>query len=68
MKLSYFVVQCLSDGEWINYSCRYFIHGLSGALKEYKTFKREKPNIQLRIAKGKDEIRNIRRDRDEVVI
>ena len=68
MKLSYFVVQCLSNGEWLNYSCRYFIHGLSGALKEYKCSKEKNPNIQFRIARGKDEIRNIRRNRDEVVI
>jgi len=56
MKLRYFVVQSLDNGEWINYSCRYFLRGLAGALNCYKFARLKKPNLKLRIAKGKDDI------------
>lgn len=57
MMQKYFVVQCLENGEWINYSCKYVLKGLDGALKFYKFLRWKNPNWKLRIARGKDEVK-----------
>lgn len=52
-KLVYFIVQrYAAEGHWVNWSCRFFLRGLSGALKEYRYLKEKHPNQRLRIAKG----------------
>jgi hypothetical protein len=56
MKLRYFVVQALDNGEWINYSYRYVLSGLAGALNCYKFARLKNPNLQLRIARGKEDV------------
>lgn len=52
MKLKYFVVQRLDNGMWTNYSCRFYLSGLSGALRMYGITKKYNPDWTLRIAKG----------------
>lgn len=43
----------MKDGKWVNYSVRFFLQGLTGALRCYTYLKATYPNDKYRIAKGK---------------
>ena len=51
--MKYYIVQKKKNGKWVNHSCRFFIKGLTGALKCYRYLKMNYPNDEYRIAKGK---------------
>jgi len=52
-QMKYYVVQRIKDGKWVNYSVRFFLQGLTGALRCYTYLKTAYPNDKYRIAKGK---------------
>jgi hypothetical protein len=55
-QMKYYVVQRIKDGKWVNDSMRFFLQGLTGALKCYTYLKITCPNEKYRIAKGKAEL------------
>ena len=57
MKLKYFVVQRLDDGKWTNCSCKYFLQGIKGALRQYDYTKLKNPHLTLRIAWSKEDMK-----------
>ena len=48
----YAVVQKYENGVWSNFSCRFFLRGIKGALLEYDYQRRKNPDQRFRIAKG----------------
>lgn len=48
----YYVVQKFENGCWANSSCRFFLRGIEGALREYDYQRRKNPDQRFRIAKG----------------
>lgn len=55
----YAVVQRYENGVWSDFSCRFFLRGIKGALLEYDCQRRKNPDQRFRIAKGKADFKII---------